>query len=66
METDCKSVHAPKWTVRVFMRQIKRARRRLDTCLIQCVSHTAVNAAVHWSARIAVRQHNADHAACST
>jgi len=26
---------------------IKRTRRRLDTCLIQCVSH----AAVHWSSR---------------
>jgi len=32
---------------------IKRARRRrLDTCLIQCVLH----AAVHWSARTMVRQ----------
>jgi len=31
---------------------IKRTCRRLDTCLIQGVSH----AAVHWSARTVVRQ----------
>jgi len=31
---------------------IKHTRRRLDTCLIQCVSH----AAVHWSALTVLRQ----------
>jgi len=46
------SGQSPRRTVTVPVCLIKRSHRRLDTCLIQCVSH----AAVHWSERTVVRQ----------
>jgi len=54
-----------KWTVRVLMQHIKGARRHLETCPIQCVSHAAVKRCSALVSTYSGREGNADHTACS-